>query len=215
MADWLGLHEVACAPRPGRPVARRGGLSLDHVRFVEDVHRWRAAFANARGRRFALFFDDGYELGCALFGAWHAGKAVVLPGDAQPGTLARLMPMVDGCAGALPGALETAAVPRGDPPLAPLDLEQVKLVIYTSGSSGQPVAIEKSLRQFDAEIRNLQEAFGARIASQPPLRVFTTVSQQHIYGLLFCTFWALAAGHELAVERLVYPEQMAERLAGA
>src|SRR5207253_7393346 len=65
------------------------------------------------------------------------------------------------------------------------------------------------------EIRNLQEAFGARMASQPPLRVFTTVSQQHIYGLLFCTFWALAAGHELAVERLVYPEQMAERLAGA
>jgi acyl-CoA synthetase (AMP-forming)/AMP-acid ligase II len=183
---------------------------LTHAHFVADVRRWHTAFAAHGGQRFALYFDDAYDFATALFGAWHAGKEAVLPGDAQPATVQRLLPEVDGCAGLLPGAL-VAGEPTGAA-LQPLDLQRTRVVIYTSGSSGQPLAIGKRLAQLESEIGHQQQLFGPRLDA-PGLTIYSTVSHQHIYGLLFVTLWPLAAGRAVEVERLAYPEQMAQRLA--
>ncbi|MDB5857123.1 MAG: hypothetical protein JWQ76_812, partial [Ramlibacter sp.] len=182
------------------------------TRFAADVARWQAAFAARPGPRVALYFDDAYDFACALFGAWHAGKVAVLPGDAQPATLARLLPEVDACAGELPGAVQPAAT-AGDQPLQPLDLRQTPAVIYTSGSSGQPIAIHKRLAQLDSEIQHLEQVFGPPMDAGGAPVIHATVSHQHIYGLLFVTIWPLAAGRLVEVEKIAYPEQMAERLA--
>src|SRR5690606_9549520 len=131
--------------------------------------------------------------------------------DAQLATLQRLLPQVDACAGALPGALQAAAAPAQ--PLRELDVHATRAVIYTSGSSGQPLAIPKRLAQLQVEVEHLQAVFGERIASAGEPLVLSTVSHQHIYGLLFLTLWPLAAGRPVAVERLAWPEQMAQRLA--
>lgn len=210
MADWLPLARAALPAAGERIVAVRGGERLAHERFRADVARWQAAFATVAGTRIALFFDDSYDFACALFGAWHAGKLPVLPGDAQPQTLAQLLPEVDARAGDLPGALQPA-VDAQRPDLAPLDARETRVVIYTSGSSGRPVAIQKRLAQLDAEVGHLESTFGQRLGSDAI--VHATVSHQHIYGLLFVTLWPLAAGRAVAVEKLAYPEQMAERLA--
>jgi 3-hydroxymyristoyl/3-hydroxydecanoyl-(acyl carrier protein) dehydratase len=209
--EWLSLAQVASEPGlPGRPVAWRGGELIARERFLQDVAHWRAAFMGQTGLRFALYFDDAYLFAAALYGAWQAGKVVYLPGDAQPATLAQLLPKVDGCAGELPGALQAA---RGavSEPLAALDPNRTQLVVYTSGSSGHPSAIEKHLRQLEAEVRNLQAAFGPWLAAGPT--VYSTVSHQHIYGLLFSTLWPLASGRPFDTARLAYPEQMAAGLA--
>ncbi|MBA2673225.1 AMP-binding protein [Ramlibacter sp.] len=216
MTAWLSLAEVASSASAGlaeRPVAWRAGALIRHARWVQDVARWRAAFASHPGRRIALFFEDGYDFAAALYGAWHAGKEVVLPGDAQAATVQGLLPQVDGCAGLLPGAIAPAdsAQPSN---LHPLDLRATRLVIYTSGSSGQPLAIAKTLGQMDAEVRHLQQVFGDRLDGAEGLTVHATVTHQHIYGLLFCTLWPLAAGRPFSVERLAYPEEMALRLDG-
>ena len=213
MADWISLTRVALPGPQGRAVARRRGEIIPHERFAADVARWHAAFAAVAGPRIALYFDDGYDFACALFGAWHAGKVAVLPGDAQPATLARLLPEVDACAGDLPGALRPATGAAGGAPLQPLDLRATRAVIYTSGSSGQPVAIHKRLAQLDSEIRHLEEVFGPGLDAGGPPVIHATVSHQHIYGLLFVTTWPLAAGRLVEVEKIAYPEQMAERLA--
>lgn len=207
MADWLSLARAALPGPQGRPVARRGGALIGHERFAHDVACWQAAFAARPGERVALYFEDGYDFACALFGAWHAGKLAVLPGDAQPGTLERLLPQVAACAGDLPGALAPAAQPAGA--LRELDLHEARLEIYTSGSSGQPIAIHKRLAQLDAEVRHLEAVFGPRLGDA---LAFATVSHQHIYGLLFLVLWPLAAGRAVEVEKLAYPEQMAQRL---
>ena len=218
MSEWLPLAQVASAPGLAeRPVAWRGAAAIRRAQFLHDVGRWQTAFAAHPGRRFALYADDVYTFSAALYGAWHAGKEVFLPGDTQPATLERLMAEVDGCAGDLPGALVPAdplTAPADLPPRQPLDPRATRLVIYTSGSGGEPAAIGKRLDQLDAEMHNLQAAFGALMA-QPgeASTVYSTVSHQHIYGLLFCVLWPLAAGRLVDVQRLVYPEQMAERLA--
>ncbi|TFZ00394.1 hypothetical protein EZ313_18180 [Ramlibacter henchirensis] len=212
MADWIPLARVALPGASNRPVALRGGVVLDHGRFAADVARWREAFSRVGGEKVALHFADSYDFGCALFGAWHAGKVPVLPGDAQPDTLERLLPQVAACAGELPGAIVPPATGRpGD--LQELDPHAARLLIYTSGSSGKPLAIPKRLAQLDAEVRHQEAVFGARLDAEGPVVIHATVSHQHIYGLLFLTIWPLAAGRCVSAEKLEYPEQLAARLA--
>ncbi|MCC2676222.1 MAG: hypothetical protein K0R58_3169 [Ramlibacter sp.] len=213
MTDWLSLTRVGLAGPAGRAVAVRNGELLPHARFAADVARWQAAFASVRGSRIAIYFDDSYDFACALFGAWHARKVAVLPGDAQPATLETLLPQVDACAGDLPGSLRPAA--EAGAPLSPLDLRETLAVIYTSGSSGRPLALQKRLAQLEAEVQHLEAVFGARLDEDGAPSIHSTVSHQHIYGLLFLVAWPLAAGRVVAVEKIAYPEQMAERLGPA
>jgi hypothetical protein len=104
MADWRSLAEVAVQPMPGRAFVSAGEASADHARFHADVLRWQAAFSRNAGNRWALHFDDAARFAAALYGAWHAGKTVLLPGDALTGTQARLRAHVDGFAGDWPEA---------------------------------------------------------------------------------------------------------------
>ena len=213
MAEWLPLTQVvAHAGLADRPVARVDGVAIHRSRFLADVRAWQASFSAVSGPQVALHFEDTYAFVCALFGAWHAGKQVRLPGDTQPATLARLLPDVDACAGDLPGAMQPAAhLPAAAAAFIPLDPQRTRLVVHTSGSSGDPLAIAKTLAQLDAEVHTLETAFGAPLADA---RVFATVSHQHIYGLLFHALWPLAAGRALVSTRLHFPEQMADQLAG-
>ena len=159
MAEWRSLAEVAVQPEPGRAFTAAGRDSRDHAHFHRDVLRWRTAFAASPAHAWALHFEDAACFAAALYGAWHAGKTVVLPGDALAGTQARLQGRVDGFAGDWPQATLTA--PADDvsaTPLQPLDAEAARLVVFTSGSTGEPVAIEKRLRQLDAEVHALEAA---------------------------------------------------------
>jgi acyl-coenzyme A synthetase/AMP-(fatty) acid ligase len=64
----------------------------------------------------------------------------------------------------------------------------------------------KTFRQLDAELISLQAALGDKMASDAA--VFSTVSHQHLYGLLFHILWPLVSGRALVAQRLVYLEQM-------
>jgi acyl-coenzyme A synthetase/AMP-(fatty) acid ligase/3-hydroxymyristoyl/3-hydroxydecanoyl-(acyl carrier protein) dehydratase len=176
--------------------------------FVSSASRWRAAFAAAPGGRYALHHEDSFEFAAALFGAWHAGKIVYLPADALPSTLQSLSAQVDGFAGAFANGLQPdgMAASPADAAWDELDPENVRLVLYTSGSRGDPVAIGKCLRQLDSEIAGLESRFGERLADA---HVHGTVSHQHIYGLLFRVLWPLAAARPFASRRIEYPEQIA------
>jgi len=158
--DWLALAEILSHAGLGdRVVAWREGAPVDRSTFVADALAWCAAFgALVAGPRVALYIEDGYDFACALFGAWQAGKQVNLPGDTQPATLARLLPQVDACAGNLPGALPWPArtASSGARAPAPIDPTRAGLVVHTSGSSGEPLAIPKTLAQLDSELRALQ-----------------------------------------------------------
>src|SRR5436190_9761499 len=106
---WLPLPEVAV--RPGlaaRRFALRDGRALTRTDFLAGVDAWQARLAAEPGMRWALSSDDSAEFAMMLFGAWHAGKIVLLPGDRQDATLARLAAEVDGTLGQLPGALADA-----------------------------------------------------------------------------------------------------------
>ena len=239
----LLLRRVAARDPVGQAIAWRGGAPLANGVFVARVAAFRALLSARPGTRWALYCEDTVEFAAALFGAWHAGKTVIVPGDAQPDTVAGLRSQVDGFLGELPGALAPAAA---DPAAAMawpvLDLGATMLVVHTSGTSGEPLAIAKSLAQLDAEVHALERRFGTLCdtglapvnqeadaaiegdagrgesagfdAAADPVRIWATVSHQHIYGLLFRVLWPLAAGRAFVAERLAWPEQIAGSCTG-
>lgn len=211
MPEWMALADVACgAARADRVVAWANGLALTHADFLAQVDRWQHAFQDSQEASWAISLQDPFDFAAALFGAWHANKAVVLPGDDRPATLAALRDLGCGLAGDLPGGLQPAACGQTALARRPLNPTDAALTVFTSGSQGQPQAIDKSLAPLWSEVEALEQAFGHLLQrdGQPSAITWATVSHQHIYGLLFLVLWPLAAGRPMACQRLQYPEDM-------
>lgn len=209
MAEWIALDRLLVDPQPQRSIGVCDGEVIDHARFRQRVLAWRAAFAAADGRDWALYFDDAVAFAAALFGAWHAGKRVFLAADNLPATLQALQPQVSGFAGDVSADYRALVAPTVgvDGELQVLDERACELCVFTSGSTGQPSAINKRMDQLAREVDALQAAFGAQLEG---VQVHGTVSHQHIYGLLFRVLWPLAAG------RLIHPRRFFhEDLVGA
>jgi acyl-coenzyme A synthetase/AMP-(fatty) acid ligase len=218
MPEWIPLAELACRTADAtRAAAWADGLVLTHADFLAQVDRWQRAFQASQGKSWAISLQDSFGFAAALFGAWHAGKSVVLPGDDRPATLAALRNIGCGLAGDLSDGLQPTQA--GQPALVrqPLNLEEAALTVFTSGSQGQPQAIDKTLAPFWSEVEALEQAFGPILGGDERLLPITwaTVSHQHIYGLLFLVLWPLAAGRPLARQRLQYPEDMIRALGAA
>ena len=246
MVDAAGWRALTALPRrtasPDSAAAWRGGEPLSQAAFAAQVAAWRDTLAAHSGLRWALFVEDTYDFAAALFGAWHAGKTVIVPGDMQDDTVARLRAASDGFLGDLPGALARPASATRELVWSTLDRDATQLIVYTSGTNGEPLAIPKRLAQLDAEVHALEARFGAlcdtglapaNLAPEtvaagaavpglagfeedngPPPLIWSTVTHQHIYGLLFRVLWPLAAGRPFAAERLVFNEEIALRIAG-
>ncbi|WP_342381271.1 AMP-binding protein [Myxococcus stipitatus] len=207
MAERIALEQLLSQGRPAHfPVALRDGATLGFADFEARVAGWRAAFASREGRRWALYFEDTFEFAAALLGAWHACKCVYLPSDIQPATLERLRGEVDGFAGDVPAPLAPLAFREGPLGWAALASQVKNLVVYTSGSSGAPVAILKHLGQLTREVDTLADLFDARLGDEA--RILATVSHQHIYGLLFRVLWPLTSGRPFLARALPYPEEL-------
>ena len=197
----IPLSRLLLADVPGSMAV---ALGADRAHWLARVRAWARAFLPLQGRDVALACEDGFEFSAALFGAWQAGAIPWMPADALPATLQRLRDDGVTFAGELPDGLQ-AATGGGDIALQALDLDACALVLFTSGSTGEPVAIRKSLRQLDAEVDALESAFGALLGDAT---VHGTVSHQHIYGLLFRILWPLSARRPFARARLAYTEQL-------
>ena len=203
-----GLARPTAAP--GTRVVCTDGTS--RASWLARVRAWRRRLRAEPSPAVALYDEDAFEFSAALYGAWGAGKTVWLPGDLLPGTLAALSAQAPRRIGRWPGAPEEPP-DQGEPaPEAATDADeraldpQVRaLVLFTSGSTGEPTPVPKTLAQLDAEIDALEVAFGPALGQA---QVQGTVSHQHIYGLLFRVLWPLSAGRPFARRRLEYNEEL-------
>jgi acyl-coenzyme A synthetase/AMP-(fatty) acid ligase/3-hydroxymyristoyl/3-hydroxydecanoyl-(acyl carrier protein) dehydratase len=215
MANTLALeHLLAHGRAPQQGVAERDGVLICYREFVRDVAKWRSAFATQPGLRWGLYFHDSYQFAAALLGAWHAGKCVYLPADLLPHTIERLQQRVDGMAGDVPAASAclspVAELEQGwTGNFAPLDASLEHLVVYTSGSTGEPSESVKRLSQMFCEVATLASCWGADFEDAV---VLGSVSHQHIYGLLFRILLPLATGAVFHTRQLGYPEEIAKAM---
>ncbi|NLE87349.1 MAG: AMP-binding protein [Myxococcales bacterium] len=141
-----------------------------------------------------LLCEDRYWFTVALLGAWQAGRRATLPPHRGSAALTELrrgqLVLHDG--GTREGrALDVTRVAAGATrPLDAIAAEREILVLYTSGSTGEPRPWVKRARQMLGEAQVLAAQLGVRSDE----RVLATVAPQHIYGLLFGVLLPLAAG---------------------
>ncbi len=208
MPEWIALHRLAATPVAGRMAGVIEGETLDHAALMARMERWRVAFAAEPGTDWALYFDDALAFAAALFGAWAAGKRVFLPADNLPATLESLRTHVAGYAGDIDAAWQPLTLAEDESCMGAgsgvaLDEHACRLVVFTSGSTGEPTAIEKRLAQLAREVEALEQAFGAQLDG---VQIHGTVSHQHIYGLLFRVLWPLAAGRAIQLRRFFHED---------
>ncbi|MBL8909413.1 MAG: acyl-CoA synthetase [Archangium sp.] len=172
--------------------------------------RWLEPFKATNAKRIALYLEDRQSFLEALTAAWSLGKQVVLPGDVLPHTLDALAPHVDAYAGDFPNSLQPGSSTGAKLTYDSFDRELEGVVVFTSGSTGAPTLITKKLRQLFDEVVTLESTFGQDLGVDATH--VSTVSHQHIYGLLFAVLWPYVSGRPLAARRLEYPEEIEQAL---
>lgn len=81
-----------------------------------------------------------------------------------------------------------------------------EICFFSSGSTGEPKLINKHISQLLAEVDVLEQLWGGN--DSRAITVISSVSHQHLYGLLFRCLWPLLTGRTLISEQIRYPEQL-------
>ena len=201
--NWIKLEQLLLKAGPARAISH--APALDHAQLCEQALSVAAGLQAQGVKRLAVHLEDAAELAIALLGAWRAGVSVLLPADLQPQTRQRWSAEVD--LWLTDQADDAQLNDFQQPPLpgAELDLDQCRLSLCTSGSSGEPKRIDKSLRQLANEVLALEQLWGADLGEAC---IIGSVATQHIYGLLFRVLWPLCAGRTFVRQQLAFPEDM-------
>ncbi|MEZ9765426.1 AMP-binding protein [Vibrio splendidus] len=186
--------------------------------FNDDLSRLVHLLSSPPFQRVAICTQDSYLFSIAFLACAAANKHIILPGNYQPCALAELNEhfdclLVDDVIGAVEVSevrniqtlLDTETREPLTDNLPTIELAAIQLTLFTSGSSGTPKAINKTLEHLDIETAQLDKNWGELIKGN---RVHSTVSHQHIYGLLFRILWPLCSGVPFARSNLEYPEQI-------
>ena len=165
MADHLAqLLEAEARKRPGKPVLLADGDAVDWRRFegmAGAVAASLAAGGVGRGSRVALCLDDPVGTVVALFGGLKAG-ATVLPVNPRLAAGERARILADF---APDRRIEAIGAGEADFPAVATDPGDAAIVLYTSGSTGDPkgvllsqAAVAWALESWRGPVMDLSEA---------------------------------------------------------
>lgn len=158
-------------------------------------------------RAIALYSTDSYFFLVNLMAAWQLNKHVVIPGECHADIEANLS-MCD-LIGDFSQSLYRELLPRSisnDIQCKQLEDNFNAITVYTSGSTGEPEKISKTIGQLEREILALQTNFAEYIALGNT-QILSTVSHQHFYGLPFRLLWPICSGARIARKQIIFPSE--------
>lgn len=201
--NWIKLEQLLLKALPARAICQ--APALDHTQLRAQALSVAAGLQSRGVKRLAVHLEDAADLAIALLGAWRAGVSVLLPADLQAQTRQRWSQQVDLWLTDQPGDARLNDFTQPGLPGAELDLDQSRLSLCTSGSSGEPKRIDKTLRQLANEVEALEQLWGAGLGEAC---IIGSVATQHIYGLLFRVLWPLCAGRPFVRRQLAFSEDL-------
>ncbi|UVK94143.1 acyl-CoA synthetase family protein [Pseudomonas atacamensis] len=201
--NWIKLEQLLLKALPARAICQ--APALDHTQLRAQALSVAAGLQSRGVKRLAVHLEDAADLAIALLGAWRAGVSVLLPADLQAQTRQRWSQEVDLWLTDQPGDAQLHDFTQPGLAGAQLDLDQCRLSLCTSGSSGEPKRIDKTLRQLANEVEALEQLWGADLGEAC---IIGSVATQHIYGLLFRVLWPLCAGRPFVRRQLAFSEDL-------
>lgn len=212
---------------PDAPLAWRAGVPVSTRQFLADVARF-APVLPAEGAAVNLCVDR-YAFAVSLAAALVRGHASLLPPDARPDTLARLLEsggtglfaLTDDPKLQTPGMqrvlIESRSGLDGDASAAvpAFDGAMHAASLLTSGSTGVPQPHAKTWRTLVGDVAVAVERL-CRVLERPSLEGLTlvaTVPVQHSYGLESSVLLAMLGGAAFESGRPFFPADVAQTLA--
>lgn len=212
--DFNSLASLLLAKRSDQCVSFSADKNIKWDHFLDDISTLANHMKYKPYQTVAICCEDSYLFSVAFFASLYATKRIVLPGNHQPAMLRSLssefdLLIDDGVVNDKVG-MESITLPlcsngSTDFVFFELELSALSVTLFTSGSTGSPKAIHKTLLMLDVEIGALEKQWGGLLSDS---FIVSTVSHQHIYGLLFRILWPLCAGRAFASHDLTYPEQV-------
>lgn len=200
----VSLSQIFSAARSsGQRVCHAGEQYIEYQTLRHRVAALSVAYSTQAGKRWLLAEPSPLEFLVRLFALLHAGKEVVVPPNFQAGTITSMQP-------AFTDNASTVSPASDAPLLQPLDSEQCHIHLYTSGTTGNPKIISKTLAQFEREIAILEQLWGKQLSNTS---VIASVPHHHIYGLLFRLLWPLASGRIFDCMTDTLPDHVLQRSA--
>jgi acyl-coenzyme A synthetase/AMP-(fatty) acid ligase/3-hydroxymyristoyl/3-hydroxydecanoyl-(acyl carrier protein) dehydratase len=153
----------------------------------------------------AIFTQDTYKFLVWLFATWQADRMALIP-SVNGKEIDQQIPSSFIKIGDLPHADILIWNEESNQPnegFKTLKRAKVGLSVFTSGTTGKPVKITKTIAQLENEILALENKFGVSIDHEA---VFTgSASHQHFFGLPFRVLWAICRGSRFSSQLVQNP----------
>ena len=202
-------------------LAYRAGRPISTAQFLADVERLVPLLGP--GGHVLNACTDRYSFLVGFAACMLSGKVNLLPPTHTPEVLRQLSRFAPGvvCLTDDPESapsLPRVEFPRDPAPLArtferspQIEAERLAAYVFTSGSTGTPVAHRKTWGRLVDCVR--QEVVQLELDPQVPATVVATVPPQHMYGFESSVLLPLIGGMVLCAERPFYPADIAAVLA--
>ena len=191
--------------------------------FVSDVSKVRYYLEARENTPWILHCEDSYFFTVALLAMLQSGRKALVTANRQEAFIKEIKKPEYGFLTDEPFAGDAdatmiqdvlAGTASGDcagEKCAPLkfgkfDKSKAEMVMYTSGTTGEPKAVYKLFLQFENELFELVKVFGNDWMNR---KVYSTVNHHHIYGLLFTALLPIATGLPFRRHRIDFPTELA------
>lgn len=164
----------------------------------QSVQQWQLQIAQVDDTAIALYHEDAFQFLAALLAVWGCNKAALIAPNSLPAT----HEMLAGYSNTFLGQWSSenpAITPRNTLP------SDAALLMFTSGSTGEPVAVAKSFAQLNAELDMLQAQFAQSLGNS---NFVSMVSHHHQYGIVFGVLWPLRQGRAFYRYRVQFFEKL-------
>jgi acyl-coenzyme A synthetase/AMP-(fatty) acid ligase len=212
----VSLSDLLAGARPDTHcVAIRNNQRITLAQLRSDVSHNADRLSNRSIRRAAVICNDGYWFIVGVLALVKIGAEVILPPNAQTGTLLRVLGEVEGLltdSWAIDHEKVIVLEPgRAEVTAFQADFGKGRIDVFTSGSTGDIKKVEKSLLLFEREASVLEQMWGAELAEIP---IVGTVTHQHVFGMTFRIMWPMVAGRPFHSEFHVAWEPLMAHLNG-
>ena len=187
--------------------------------FVSDVSKVRYYIEARENVPWILHCEDSYYFTVSLLAMLQSGRKALVTANRQEAFIKEIKKPEYGfltdepfsasgdatCTATLIQDVLNCAGNAGELKFGKFDKSAAKMVMYTSGTTGEPKAVAKLFLQFENELFELVKVFGDDWLNR---KVYSTVNHHHIYGLLFTALLPIATGLPFRRHRIDFPVEL-------
>lgn len=174
--------------------------------FIQNVKILSTRLSGIESDSWMLYTEEPGEFLIAFLSLLYAGKNIHLPGVQPASNISPdgfpVLSDIKNISQVEISGIESGSVSSF---VDKSDFNGQKIFFHTSGSTGEPKLVAKNLNQIEHELNALSGLWGAVLSDST---VYTTVSHQHFYGILFSILLPLVSGIGIASKRLSFPESL-------